>query len=518
MALSIRVVLNFGAVSLILGGMSKHKWLPLLTFALGALAVLGFAPFYIFPAAIISVAGLCYFWFKAASPKAAWGLGFSYGLGLYCVGIYWIYISLHDFGGMPWWFASFCTLCLCAFMALFVALVGYFSKRLGFALISVPVLWGLSDWIRGWIFTGFPWLTLGYSQVPHSPLAGYMPIIGIYGVSVITAFLAALIAAWFATSPSLIWKRNATAAFTLIVVAGGILKAIEWTSPIGKPISVSLIQGNIAQDIKWSPEAAQETIDQYLSMAKASKASLIILPETALPVIASQLDPSVKDALSAHAKQNNGDILVGMVEYDEQTNEYFNSALSFGSANSDNNSKPQTYRKSHLVPFGEFIPLKQVFGWIYRDWLNIPLSDLSRGGTQQKPMQIAGQSIGVNICYEDVFGEEIARNTASSSLMVNISNDAWYGKSYAAYQHMQFSQARAIENGRMMLRATNTGATAAIDQHGYVLAHAPHDVKTTLNVNAQGYAGSTPYMRWGNWPFIVFCFGAIAFVLRRKTK
>ena len=170
------------------------------------------------------------------------------------------------------------------------------------------------------------------------------------------------------------------------------------------------------------------------------------------------------------------------------------------------------------MPFGEFIPLKQVFGWIYRDWLNIPLSDLSRGGTQQKPMQIAGQSIGVNICYEDVFGEEIARNTASSNLMVNISNDAWYGKSYAAYQHLQFSQARAIENGRMMLRATNTGATAAIDQHGYVLAHAPHDVKTTLNVNAQGYAGSTPYMRWGNWPFIVFCFGAIAFVLRRKTK
>ena len=482
-----------------------------IVFLLGALAVLGFAPFYIFPASIISVAGICYFWQQAASPRAAWMLGFSYGLGLYCVGIYWIYISLHDFGGMPWWFAGFCTFCLCAFMALFLGLVGYLSKHFGFLLISIPVLWGLSDWIRSWIFTGFPWLTLGYSQVPHSPLAGFMPIIGVYGVSVMTAFLAAMIAAWFAQQQSVIWKRNSIAAFTLIVVAGMQLKAVEWTSPVGKPVSVSLIQGNIAQDVKWSPETAQGTIDQYLAMAQASKAQLIVLPETALPVIASQIDPAITSALTAHAKQNNGNIIIGMVEYNEQSQVYFNSALSYGS------SSTQNYRKNHLVPFGEFIPLKQVFGWIYRDWLNIPLSDLSRGGQQQVSMRLSGQNIAMNICYEDVFGEEIARNTPNSSLMVNISNDAWYGKSYAAQQHMQFSQARAIENGRMMLRATNTGATAAIDTHGYVLAHAPHDVKATLNVSAQGYIGSTPYMRFGNWSFIVFCFAAIGFVWRPKA-
>ena len=492
--------------------MLNQKFLPFFTFLLGAFAVLGFAPFYIFPATILSVAGLCVFWEKAASPRAAWILGFSYGLGLYCVGIYWIYISLHDFGGMPWWFAGFCTFCLCAFMALFVGLVGWLSKKTGFLLISIPVLWGLSDWIRSWIFTGFPWLTLGYSQVPHSPLAGFMPIVGVYGVSVITVFLAALIATWFAQPQSAIWKRNAIAAFTLILVSGGILKAVEWTTPISAPFSVSLIQGNIAQDMKWSPEEAQNTIDQYLAMTKASKSQLIVLPETALPVIASQLDPSLKEALTAHAKQNNGDIIVGMVEYNESTQEYFNSAFSFGSA------PTQTYRKNHLVPFGEFIPLKKIFGWIYRDWLNMPLSDLSRGGQQQASMRLSGQHLAMNICYEDVFGEEVVRGARDSTLLVNVSNDAWYGHSIAAYQHMQFSQARALETGRTMLRATNTGATAAIDQHGYVLAHAPHDVKTTLDVTAQGYAGSTPYVRWGNWPFIFFCFGAIAFVLRRKTK
>ena len=476
---------------------------------LGAGTVLGFAPYYLFPIPIFTIIGLCYLWAKAETPAAAWLLGFSYGLGLYCVGIYWIYISLHDFGGMPWWFAGFCTFCLCAFMALFVGLVGYFGKRLGYLWLSVPVLWGLSDWIRSWIFTGFPWLTMGYSQVPHSPMAGYMPIFGVYGVSVITIFISAIIGVWLANKQQTsLFKRNAIGFITLIIAVGFILKAVEWTTPIGVPIKVALVQGNIAQSTKWSPEKAQDTINQYLGMLQASKADLIILPETALPVISSQLDESVKNTISAHAKQH--PLIIGIVEYNEKTNEYFNSALGFSSA------ATQIYSKNHLVPFGEFIPLKQVFGWIYRDWLNMPLSDLSRGGQQQAPMRLAGHMIGVNICYEDVFGEEIIRQLPESTLLVNISNDAWYGHSYAANQHMQFSQARALETGRYMLRATNTGATAAIDQHGNVLAHAPHDVQTTLDVMAQGYTGSTPYVLWRNWPFIVFCFGVLSALFWRK--
>jgi apolipoprotein N-acyltransferase len=484
--------------------------------ALGALAVLGFAPFYLFPVSLLSLMGISYLWIKANSPKAAFQLGFAFGLGLYCVGIYWIYISLHDFGGMPWWFAGFCTFCLCAFMALFVGLVGYLANKIDTPIISIPILWGLSDWVRSWIFTGFPWLTMGYSQVPHSPLAGYMPLVGVYGVSVITVFVAAVIGGWFVNSQqTIIYKRNTIAALTLILVTGFILKAIEWTTPIGKPISVALLQGNIAQDEKWSPEAAQTTIELYLNMINSSKAQLIVTPETALPVISSQLAPSIKEALSAHAKQNGGDILVGMVQVDSSVTQpdydrYYNSALSFGS------SSTQSYSKNHLVPFGEFIPLKQVLGWIYRDYLNIPLSDLSRGGTHQKPMRLADQNVAVNICYEDVFGEEIIRQLPAATLLVNMTNDAWYGQSYAADQHLQFSQARALETGRYMLRATNTGATAAIDQHGYMLAHVPHFTKTTLNISAQGYTGSTPYVTWGNWPFIVFCFGVLAYLLWRK--
>ena len=274
-------------------------------------------------------------------------------------------------------------------------------------------------------------------------------------------------------------QRNAIAAIVLIVVSGNLLKAVEWTQPVGKPFSVALLQGNIAQDIKWSPDTAKSTIEQYLAMVKASDAKLIVLPETALPIIYSEQEPYLKDTLIAYAKRNQGDIIVGMIEQDSDG--YFNSALSF------NAFQIQHYRKNHLVPFGEFIPFKRIFGWIYRDWLNMPLSDLSRGGKTQPVIHLVNQqSVGMNICYEDVFGEEIIRQLPAATLLVNISNDAWYGQSFAAHQHMQFSQARALETGRMMLRATNTGATVAIDQHGYVFAHANHDITTTLDIQAQG--------------------------------
>ena len=485
-------------------------------FLLGSLAVLGFAPYYFFPASIISVAAILLLWHKASTHKAAFWMGFQYGLGLFGIGIYWIYISLHDFGGMPWWFAGFATFCLCAFMALFTGIVGWLCKKLDYFIISAPILWGLADWTRSWIFTGFPWLTMGYSQVPNSPLAGFMPVIGVYGVSMVTVLLAALIALCFIHTKNHHILRNSLVGIIVLLVSGSVLKTVEWTHPTGTPYTAALLQGNIGQEMKWSPETAQNTINQYLSMIKASDAKLIVLPETALPIIYSSLEPQAKNALVAQAKRNHGDIIVGMIEEKsapnpEASSDYYNSAISF------NEIGTQSYRKNHLVPFGEFIPLKQVFGWIYQDWLNMPLSDLSRGGSQQNVIQtIDKQNIGMNICYEDVFGEEIIQQLPQATLLVNISNDAWYGESFAAEQHMQFSQARALETGRMMLRATNTGATAAIDTHGRVIAHAPNFSQTTLNVTAQHFTGSTPYVQFGNWPFIVLSFAAIFALLLKK--
>jgi len=484
----------------------------LATFTLGAIAVLGYAPFYFYLVTIISLAGLFYFLQNSSTAKQAAGLGYAFGLGFFGVGISWIYISLHDFGGMPLIIAALATFSFCAFLALFHAAATYLAKKSASLLFAAPLFWVLSEWIRSWIFTGFPWLNVGYSQVPYSPLAGFAPLFGVYGVSLLAAFIASLLAIWFHSSiaANKAIRAKIVTIVVIIWVTGSLLKFVQWSTPIGAPISVALLQGNIPQDMKWQPEVAQHTLSQYLKLVDSSTAQLTVLPETALPVLINQLSPDYLGQFKTHGQKNGGDVLVGAVEF--ENDQYYNSMLSFG------NAQTQTYRKSHLVPFGEFIPLKGLIGWIYRDWLQMPLSDLSRGSTMQIPLAIAGQQVAVNICYEDAFGEEIIRQLPEATLLINASNMAWYGSSWAADQHMQMSQMRALETGRMMLRATNTGATAIIDSKGNVLAHAPHFSETMLEGKAQGYAGSTPYVRFGNWPVMFFCFGLLGLLWVRKKK
>lgn len=477
----------------------------ILALLLGTLTVFGFAPFGLFWLPWLTLSGLLWLWHRVATASQVFKLGLAFGLGFYVFGIYWIYISLHTFGGMPWWFAGFSTFCLCAFMALFPALAGYLAKKMRHLLWAAPILWALSDWIRSWIFTGFPWLTLGYSQAPESPLAGFLPLLGVYGVSALVMLLATCLLV-IITQPK---RLPAALVTTALLVGGSLLTQVPWTHQTGEPVDVALLQGNIGQAIKWSPEQAEHTLKQYLDMVRQTQARLIVLPETALPVLVEQLAPAYLDALKQHAQSQHGDLLVGVVE--SKRGEYFNSAISLGTAPS------QSYSKSHLVPFGEYIPLKGVFGWIYRDWLHMPLSDLSRG-TSKQPLLIAGQKVGVNICYEDVFGEEITQQLPEAELLVNISNDAWYGQSFAAEQHMQFSQVRAMETGRMVLRSTNTGATAIIDKNGQVLQHAPHDEAAILVGKAQSYQGTTPYVWWGNWAFLVLSIGSLVLIQLKKGR
>ena len=224
----------------------------LLALTLGAISVLGFAPFYLYPIPIAALVGLFYLWQKSGSAKQSAWMGFVFGLGLFNTGIYWIYISLHDFGGMPFWMAAFSTFVLNAFLSLFLGAVGYCAgslwrnKKAAAAIIVAPLLWAITDWIRSWIFTGFPWLTLGYSQIPNSPLAGFAPVLGVYGVSMVTALAASLIALW--GHPAM--RRNLVLGIAMLWIAGSLFKLIDWSKPVGAPISVALVQGNIAQDMK----------------------------------------------------------------------------------------------------------------------------------------------------------------------------------------------------------------------------------------------------------------------------
>jgi len=248
--------------------------------------------------------------------------------------------------------------------------------------------------------------------------------------------------------------------------------------------------------MKWRPEKTLATLATYARMAAASPAQLIVMPETALPLFEYQLPDAYREALTGLGRQNGGDILAGLPTGDLDT-AYYNSVVSFGSAPS------QRYHKVHLVPFGEYIPLKQVWGWVI-EVLHIPLSDFSRGAPDQRPMAIGGQRVAANICYEDVFGEEIIRQLPEASVLVNVSNLAWFGDSFAPWQHVQMSQMRALETGRMMLRATNTGVTAIIDARGHIVASLPLFTAGSLKGAIQGYAGSTPYALWGNAPVVAF--------------
>lgn len=422
-------------------------------------------------------------------------MGFSFGMGLFCAGVTWLYVSLHDFGAMPPILAIFALLILCVYLSLFPAVCGWLAARMHLAspliwAFAVAAAWMLTEWLRGTLFTGFPWLAIGYSQVPASPLAGFAPVVGVYGVSLIVVLSAALLCYLFEKRIAA-WRAGAFLA--LIWVGGFGLQFIHWTQPIGEPVTVSLLQGNIEQDLKWREDHVEKTMRTYAELILESKSRLIVTPEISIPLFNDTVPPAYLAYLAEHARNNNGDVLIGLAEHATNgDNTYYNSMFSFGI------SPEQVYRKHHLVPFGEFIPLKPVFGWII-NVLQIPLSDFSRGDVNQQPLLLAGQQVAVNICYEDVFGEEIINQLPQATLLVNVSNDAWFGRSIGPHQHLQISQMRALETGRYMLRATNTGLTAIINERGNVLEQIPIFTTAGLHGDAQGFTGATPYVRFGNY-------------------
>ena len=480
---------------------SRHALTRKLLFSLllGVLAVAGFAPFYLFLFPILSFSGLIWLWRLGAGQRVSAMLGFVFGLGYFGAGVSWVYISLHDYGAMPMPLALAATFLFCAFLALFPAVVGYVQAQSRAtwtvkSILLIPALWVLLEWCRGWIFTGFPWLSLGYSQAPYSPLSGFAPVLGVYGVSLVTALSAGLVVcAMDGKVGDVVRKRRVWIALLIALWGGGYaLKQISWTQPMGAPISVSLLQGNISQDLKWQAGKVQSTLEIYRNLVLSSKSQLIVLPETAFPLFYHNVPRAYLEVLAQKARENKGDVLIGLPEYEQIAGEaYYNSVLSLGSA------ATQTYRKFHLVPFGEYVPLKPIFGWII-DSLQIPLTDFARGEKFQQPMEVAGQRVAVNVCYEDVFGEEIIRQLPAATLLANVSNDAWFGDSVAPQQHLQISQMRALETGRTMLRATNTGVTAIVNERGQVTQRLPEFVTGMLNGKVQGFTGETPYVRWGN--------------------
>ena len=493
---------------------------PLLALFLGAIHACSFAPWNLPWLQVLALAALFAIGARAESAKRAALLGFAFGMGWFGVGISWVYVSMHVYGLMPAVLAGAATAAFCAYLAAYPALAMGVAHRLfpntvWRLALGLPALWMLAEWLRGSVFTGFPWLASGYAHT-DGPLAGWAPTLGMYGITLMAALLAG--AASLLTLPG---RRYGWAAVVfLIVVAGGWLGGRQsWTAPTGSPITVRLVQANVPQNLKFEPGGIARAFTAHLELMQGhgkKPVDLVALPESIFPVPLQLVPPSYLQTFRDFAQQRKTAVIYG-VFLEEPRGHYFNSAVAYEPNESPDDSNLHRYSKRHLVPFGEFIP--PGFRW-FVDLMKMPIGDQQRGATA-RPLALRGQQVAVNICYEDLFGAEIidAWHTGgpSPTLMLNISNLAWFNDSLALPQHLQISRMRALETQHPMLRATNTGATAIIDARGEVVAQLPYLTAGALDGTVQGYEGTTPFIRYGNWPALLLAFLLLLAALLRRS-
>ncbi|MDO5687109.1 MAG: apolipoprotein N-acyltransferase [Neisseria sp.] len=472
----------------------------------GALTPLAFAPYrwYWLMPILFGVLVL----FAGVQEKRAVWLAYLWGFAAYLTQNYWVNISLHDVAALPQVYALPMTLLFPAYLALYPALCFWLLEKLhigkGLRLaVALPALWTLSEYVREIALTGFGWGALGYSQIAASPLAGFAPVGGIHLVTLSVAAVGAWAVLALLTA-SFRQRVAAVAACVLVFALGAHLQSIEFTTPDGSEARVALIQGNVPQTLKFDPERIGADIQMYYDrVAQLHDADIAILPESAIPVIRQTLPEGVLAQFASTAKRHNVALAMGIIQYTPQQDGYENAVINLAEFNPEHPDSVPYYAKNHLVPFGEFRPFPVLTGWLY-NLMNMPLSDFSRGGTQQAPLQLANQKVAFNICYEDSFGSELIDSAAQASMLANVSNMGWFGSSEAMNLQLQHSQARAMELGRYMVRATNNGVSAVIAPNGKITAMIARDTRDTLYATAYGYSGSTPYMRLGgNLPLMV---------------
>lgn len=459
--------------------------------AAGTLLACAFAPIGLWPLSIVCPAVLMWLWDGSTVRQAAWS-GFYFGAGTFGLGTWWLYISIHGFGGAPIWLTLVLVLALVAIMAAYHALMGYVAVRclpLRGAwryLVGLPALWLLVEWWRGWFLSGFPWLSLGFSQT-DSMLSGFAPIIGTYGITgLLLVGSGALLA--LLRGPGRL-RLLAAALLLLPWPLGALLDRIDWTQPSGPPVSVAVLQGAIPQDLKWQAQNIEPTRELYTRLnEQALGAQLIVWPESALPQLANDV-PQYLGQLYSRARLHGSDIVMGIIRVDDADN-YYNSIMTLS-------DRVRFYDKHHLVPFAEYFPVP---GFI-RSWLRImslPYSDFTAGAAEQPAVPAGGTSLALSICYEDAFGSADLQALGRARLLVNVTNDAWFGRSWARYQHFQIARMRAMEARRPLVRAANDGISALVGMRGEVQARAQEFRRLLLRGTVQPRSGLPPYARFGN--------------------
>lgn len=433
-----------------------------------------------------------------------------FGLGLFGVGASWVYISIHEFGNTPAVVAGIITFLFVFILASLIGLTGavfrrFFTHHLLHTAIAFPALWVLQEWLRSWIFSGFPWLLLGYSQI-NSPLAGYIPVLGEYGVSFLVTLISALL---FLTSH--VGKRFGYCLLVMLVIlsGGASLRQVNWTQPASdKWYSAALIQGNVPQEMKWNADYLDKTLRTYLTMTRTVwDKDIIVWPESAIPT-AYQYAIDFINELGQEAKRTNTALIIGIpVEQQNpgDANSYFyNSLMVLGKGEG-------TYYKRHLVPFGEYLPLKK---WLHGliGFFNIPMSDFIPGEMPQPNLRVLGLAVAPFICYEIAYGNVVRQNLPAAELLVITSNDSWFGNSLAPWQHLEIGQFRSLQTGRYQLFASNSGITAIIDPQGRIVDRIPQFIEAVLIGKVQARTGVTPWVKWGSAPVILFILLIVAII------
>ena len=460
---------------------------------LGVLATLGYAPYGQWYLSLLALALLLVLAGRTTPLRAA-GLGWLFVFTHFATGIYWVYISTHVYGGAPAWLAVLLLAALASYLALYPALAVGLAVR--FRLLrspagwaGVPALWTLLELIRGWFYSGFPWLSLGELAI-DTPMSRLAPMVGVPGLSAVVVLAAyALYRLAIEHTP----RARGVAAALLVAPALAVLlpKPSFWTEPDGPPQAVAVVQSDIRQDEKWRPDMRYEALVRHWRLTQqAWPASLVIWPEVALTQPYHQLKDSYLNDLGAQAAARDATLLLGILVFDGDR--HYNSVVTVGAASG-------RYDKRHLVPFGEYFPIPDFLRPIM-DVLETPYSDFDFGAEDQGLLKLNGHGIEASICFEDVFGSEIAHRAREAAYLVNVTNDAWFGHSSAPHQHLAFSRLRAMETGRWMLRSANTGISALINPDGDVVQRTRQFEQAVLRGEVEPRRGHTPYQRWGNVP------------------
>lgn len=470
-----------------------------LSFFFGALGVLAFAPFHLYPLIVISMAGLLWVLQKATLAQS-FRRGFYYGLGFFGAGVSWVYVSIHQFGGADIFFSILLTLAFISILALFPAAMSwalnrYFPKNTSVKLwLAFPAIWALMEWVRSWIFTGFPWILAGSSQT-FWPLKTLAPLGGVYLISFVLAQIAGGIIYYYYASTT--YRRYTLAYFCALLLLCTGLNFYHLTHPAGVPFQVSLVQGNITPSVKWLPDEAENTFQQYVTLSENHwDNQLVIWPEAAIPTPLPYSN-TLLIQLQQLSRQHHAGLIAGIPYESMNIIEDYNAVIGIGEAKGQ-------YFKRHLVPFGEYFPAPAISKKVL-SWLQIPMSNFKPGLVHQRLMEYQNTHIAAFICYEIIFPEEVRNMAQYAGLILSLSDDAWFGHSIAAAQHLQMAQMRALETGRFVLSITNNGRTAIINPEGKIVAALPAYQSGVLTGEVSRYTGETPWLKWGGDLFLLLC-------------